>query len=74
LQAWKEYYLEFCKQNGTDPNSEDLVYELKKHYCKFSIGSYVDPRLIDFVAIWANPKYAVNVGRLLFERNENSKS
>ena len=28
-------------------------------------GSYVDPRLINYIAMWASPRYAVYVGKIM---------
>ncbi|KAH0803755.1 N1R/p28-like protein [Histomonas meleagridis] len=33
-------------------------------------GTYVDPRLIDYIAIWASPKYAITVGKIMDSIND----
>jgi cell division protein FtsB len=33
------------------------------------LGSYVDQRLINYIAFWASPKYAVQVGKIMDQIN-----
>jgi hypothetical protein len=67
LGAWRDYVTQFCIENNIDPNKNNLLYELKKAYSNEAKGTYVDERLINFVAIWASPAYACLVGRIMTE-------
>jgi hypothetical protein len=64
---------QFCIENSINPNKNDLIYELKKAYSNEVKGTYVDERLINFVAIWASPAYACLVGRIMREYNPKQK-
>ena len=64
--SWQAYYNEFCVDLGVGPEMGRLVYELKKGVSNEYRGSYVDPRLINYIAIWASPHYAVYVEKILY--------
>ena len=64
-QSWRAYFNEFCLDIGVEPFSVQLVYELKKGVSFDFRGTYVDPRLINYIAIWASPRYAVYVGKIM---------
>ena len=40
---------------------------------KFLRGSYVNPKLINYIAIWASPQYAITVGKIMDEINERGQ-
>ena len=74
--TWQAYFQEFCKEYEVRPNSGEPLYELKKGISNDFKGTYIDPRLINYIAIWASPKYAVYVGKimdLINERNQIDK-
>jgi hypothetical protein len=52
-------------QNDHPPN-----YKIKKGYTGDFQGWYFDQRLVNYVAIWASPKYAVTVGKIMDAVNE----
>ena len=44
------------------------MYDLNKGLCVKNNelrGTYVDPRLINYIAIWASPTYALKVGKIM---------
>jgi hypothetical protein len=73
--AWLEYFEEFKTQYTTLPKMGGFINVINSGVTKDYRGSYVDPRLINYIAIWASPKYAVSVGenygynRSIFSRN-----
>ena len=50
----------------------DFCYRrlLKNGYINDVRGTYVDPRLVNYIAIWASPKYAVCVGKIMDSIND----
>ena len=57
--SWQQYLDAFKAKYYANSNKEP-IYQLK-HY-KDEVGAtYVDPRLINYIAIWASPNYASNV-------------
>jgi hypothetical protein len=61
-QSLEEFKIEFSlDRNGTI----EIIYELKGGYAINVRGTYVDPKLINYIAFWASPKYAVRVGRIM---------
>jgi hypothetical protein len=48
------------------------MYELRKGYSNAIRGTYVHPKLINYIAIWASPGYAVVVGEIMDKINEFS--
>ena len=76
-QSWKEYLNEFKHEYYREevvPNSGEQIYELKKGYINEIRGTYVDPRLINYIAIWASPKYAITVGKIMDNINKIGKA
>jgi hypothetical protein len=73
LSSWHNYIAQFCIENNIDPKTKDLIYELKKAYSNEVKGTYVDERLINFVAMWASPAYACLVGRIMTEHNSKQE-
>ena len=75
--AWQEYYEEFKQEYYNERLGPEMgqvpKYEIKKGYLKELRGMYVDPRLINYIAIWASPKYAVYVGKIMDSINERAK-
>jgi hypothetical protein len=60
-RSWKEYLAEFrCARK-----IEDISYELRKGYSKDLTGTYVHPKLINYIAIWASAKYAVTISEIM---------
>ena len=52
---------------------DDPMYLLRKGYINELQGTYIDPRLINYIAMWACPKYAVYVGKIMDSINERAK-
>ena len=74
--AWQEYYEEFKKEYYNEPVRHEMgepMYILRKGYFNEIRGTYVDPRLINHIAIWVNPKYAIYVGKIMDSINERAK-
>jgi hypothetical protein len=69
----KSFYDQFCIEYGCRPNSGDVEYELKQGFLKKLHGTYVHPKLINYIAILASPKYAVDVGKIMDKINELSQ-
>ena len=70
--AWQAYYEEFKNEYSVIPGDE-FMYQLNKGIpdkLKFLRGTYVDPRLINYIAIWASPKYAIKVGKVMDSIND----
>lgn len=64
--SWKEYFEEFQTIYSGRPNGHpDYIYKLNIKYNNKTQGWYFDPRLVNYVAIWASPKYAVTVGKIM---------
>ena len=66
------FYDEFCKEyeknmsGGFPPNAENTgnTYSIKLR------GYYIHPKLINYVAMWASPRYAVYVSKIMDLLNE----
>ena len=75
--AWQEYYEEFKQEYYNKRLGPEMgqvpKYEIKKGYLKELRGMYVDPRLINYIAMWACPKYAIYVGKIMDSINERAK-
>jgi hypothetical protein len=70
-RTWKEYIEEFKKEYGcTEKGATNIVYELRKNYSKDVKGQYINPRLVNYVAVWASPRYAVNVSKIMDTIND----
>ncbi|KAA6387817.1 MAG: hypothetical protein EZS28_016652 [Streblomastix strix] len=49
------------------------MYSIDKGYANEYRGYYVHPNLINYIAAWISPKYAVYVRRIMDSINENSQ-
>ncbi|KAH0785179.1 N1R/p28-like protein [Histomonas meleagridis] len=68
--SWQEYYKAFCDEYTTLPKMGGFHYVLNSGVTKDLRGTYVDPRLINYIAIWASPKYAITVGKIMDSIND----
>ena len=76
--AWQAYYDEFKREYSALPilgghTNDQFSYVLNKGLTKelnFLRGTYVDPRLINYIAFWASPKYAITVGKIMDSIND----
>lgn len=68
--AWQQYFEEFKYEYGVRPEMGEHVYELKKGYTNEIRGTYTNPKLINYIAFWASPKYAITVGKIMDKINE----
>jgi hypothetical protein len=68
--AWQGYFNEFKTQYEAAQPGATSIYELKKGYSREFHGTYVHPKLINYIAIWASPRYAVVVGEIMDTINE----
>ena len=71
--SWQAYFNEFCKEYGFHSEKDGVIYELKKGYSQQYSGNYIDPRLINYIAIWASPHYAVCVRKIMYLINERNQ-
>jgi len=71
--AWQAYLEEFKKEYEVRPETGGPIYELKKGYTNEIRGSYVHPNLINYIAFWSSPKYAVYVGKIMDLINEKNR-
>ncbi|KAA6359542.1 MAG: hypothetical protein EZS28_044930, partial [Streblomastix strix] len=53
--------------------SHPLMYIIDKGYANDLKGYYVHPNLINYIAAWISPKYAVYVRKIMDSINENSQ-
>lgn len=68
-KSWKDFYEEFQKTISR-PRKDGFIYEIKTGY-KFELhGTYIHPKLINFVAFWASSKYAFKVSYIMDIINE----
>ena len=70
--AWLSY-LEAFKHEYSVNSDEQFSYVINKGIKKevqFLRGTYVDKRLINYIAIWASPIYAITVGKIMDAINE----
>jgi hypothetical protein len=67
--AWQQYLEEFKSEYRCGPEMGRIIYELKQGHSKDLLGSYVDSRLINYIAFWASPKYAIQMGRKMDQIN-----
>jgi hypothetical protein len=71
--AWREYYEAAREQymaNVGGPVWDRLMYELRKGASTTVHGTYVHPKLINYICFWASPRYAVAVGEIMDTINE----
>ncbi|KAA6362878.1 MAG: hypothetical protein EZS28_041595 [Streblomastix strix] len=71
---WTEYYNYFKQQQQklTPEISFVEFYEQNLTYPHDLRGYYVHPKLINYIAIWASPQYASDVGEIMDSINKNS--
>ncbi|KAA6359501.1 MAG: hypothetical protein EZS28_044972 [Streblomastix strix] len=68
---WREYLDEELKDFECEPNGSDhIMYSINIGFDNKFKGYYVDPHLINYVAIWVSPKYAVTVRKIMDKINE----
>ncbi|KAA6341374.1 MAG: hypothetical protein EZS28_052464 [Streblomastix strix] len=70
-QFWHDYFDEEQQElecGGNPPYH--LMYEINKGFDNKFKGYYVHPHLINYVAIWVSPKYAVTVRKIMDKINE----
>ena len=76
--AWQQYFEAFKKEYSASPEKgrhleTEFLYQLNKGISvkdNYLRGTYVDPRLINYIAIWASPQYAITVGRIMDSFNQ----
>ncbi|KAA6355076.1 MAG: hypothetical protein EZS28_049397, partial [Streblomastix strix] len=71
---WIKYYNYFKQQQQklTPEISRVTFYEENNTYPKNLRGYYVHPKLVNYIAIWASPQYASDVGEIMDSINKNS--
>ena len=67
--SWQAYYEVFRNEYYGSPGMGDPLYLLKKGFAKVQ-GTYVDPRLINYICFWASPAYAIYVGKIMDSIND----
>ncbi|KAA6363961.1 MAG: hypothetical protein EZS28_040510, partial [Streblomastix strix] len=71
---WKDYLkAESEVDQPEQKRSGSLMYLIDKGYANDLKGYYVHPILINYIAIWISPKYAVTVRKIMDSINENSQ-
>ena len=76
--AWQSFYDEFKHEYTTSPelggcSNDHFLYTINKgipNDLKFLRGTYVDPRLINYIAFWASPRYAITVSKIMDSIND----
>ena len=80
--SWKSFYEAFKREYTASPEmgehkneatETEFLYQINKGITKefnFLRGTYVDPRLINYIAFWASPSYAVTVCKIMDSINE----
>lgn len=71
--AWQTYLEAFKAEYYDRPNSGEPIYELKKGMTNDLRGSYIDSRIVNYIAFWCNPQYAITVGKIMDEINERGQ-
>lgn len=82
--SWQEYIDEFENEYYSDSDkstrpekgmwSKPWLYKLNSGIpdsLKRLRGTYIDPRLINYVALWINPRYAIQVSKIMDTINDN---
>lgn len=72
--AWLAYLEAFRAKYYGLPEMGDLTYLLRKGYINELQGTYVDPRLVNYIAIWASPQYAIVVGEIMNTINDYTQA
>ncbi|KAA6360350.1 MAG: hypothetical protein EZS28_044123 [Streblomastix strix] len=70
---WQEYYSHFVlnyQNNRGGENSPSTFMETIETYASEYRGTWIHPKLINYIAIWASPKYASTVGEIMDKINE----
>ncbi|KAA6362271.1 MAG: hypothetical protein EZS28_042202 [Streblomastix strix] len=71
---WKDYIKAESEENKPELiSSESFMYIIDKVYAIDFKVYYVQPILINYIAVWISPKYAVNVRKIVDSINENSQ-
>ncbi|KAA6360960.1 MAG: hypothetical protein EZS28_043513 [Streblomastix strix] len=71
---WKDYIKAESEEGQPELNiSGSFMYIIDKGYANDLKGYYVHPILINYIAIWISPKYAVTVRKIMDSINENSQ-
>ena len=65
-------YQDFEKTLKTILPNKELNYNLKKEVKNNLRGSYVHPKIINFVCFWCSPSYALLVGEIMDSINEQN--
>lgn len=76
--SWQEYIKAFeneyyLSEQSTSRNSDMWSFKLNKDIpdkFKQYRGTYIDSRLINYIAIWCSPAYAISVGKIMDSINE----
>ena len=74
-KSWKEYLDAFKEDFYLDEKVQiekrpDLIEKWQNCYAPKYRGTYVHPKLINYIAIWASPKYAIYVGDIMDQIND----
>ena len=70
--AWQEYLKEFKREYTTEA-SQGFIYVLHKGIpdrLRVLRGTYVHPKMINYIAMWASPKYCIAVGKIMDSIND----
>ena len=68
---FNDYIEELEKYNRV--KFDPVYYDLEKGYNKTVSGRYVHPKIINYIAYWASPKYQVIVSKIMDSINERAK-
>ena len=71
-KSWKEYLDAFKEKMSLAESgqAQNLIEKCYKSYPNDYKGTYVHPKLINYIAIWASPKYAIYVGDIMDQIND----
>ena len=75
--SWQAYYEvfrnEYYGSPGMGEQEQKPIYQLNKGFSvkeNYLRGTYVDPRLTNYICFWASPAYAIYVGKIMDSIND----
>ena len=71
-KSWKEYLDAFKEKMSLAESgqAQNLIEKCYKSYPNDYKGTYVHPKLINYIAIWASPNYDIYVGDIMDQIND----
>ena len=69
-RGWGEFYDEMKHVLGSSDFRGTMIYEIRKGHTNEVRGQYVHPKLVNYIAMWASPRYAVYVSEIMDTIND----